>query len=173
MLYVAGPVFQFVILVFSSLTVLASGMAAHAGVSRLMYVMGRDGVLPKRFFARLHPTWHTPVFNILLAGALCLFAIKMDLVLATALINFGALVAFTFVNVCVIAEFFVRQGRRRNYADVFHYLLLPLCGCASVGVLWIHLETTAMVLGLTWAAVGLGYLGFLTKGFHNPVPMLR
>lgn len=173
MLYVAGPVFQSVILVFSSLTVLASGMAAHAGVSRLMYVMGRDGVLPKRFFARLHPTWHTPVFNIVLAGVLCLFAIKMDLVLATALINFGALVAFTFVNVCVIAEFFVREGRHRTFSDVFHYLVLPLCGCASVGVLWIHLETTAMALGLTWAAVGLAYLGFVTKGFHNPVPVLR
>lgn len=173
MLYVAGPVFQSVILVFSSLTVLASGMAAHAGVSRLMYVMGRDGVLPSRFFARLHPKWHTPVFNIVLTGLLCLSAVKMDLVLATALINFGALVAFTFVNVCVIAQFFVREGRRRTASEVLHFLVLPLCGCTSVGVLWINLESTAMILGLTWASVGLIYLGFLTKGFRNPVPELH
>lgn len=32
MLYVAGKFFQSVILVFSCVTVLASGMAAHAGV---------------------------------------------------------------------------------------------------------------------------------------------
>ncbi len=31
------------------------GMAAHAGVARLMYVMGRDGVFPKSFFGYVHP----------------------------------------------------------------------------------------------------------------------
>ncbi len=170
MLYVAGPTFQWIVLIFSSMTVLASGMAAHAGVSRLMYVMGRDGVLPKRLFAKLHPAWHTPVFNIVLAGLLCLFAISIDLVLATALINFGALVAFTFVNVSVIAEFFIREGKRSNFKEILNYLLLPLCGCASVAVLWIHLEATAMKLGLTWAAIGFLYLVFLTRGFKKPVP---
>lgn len=40
MLYVAGALFQSIILVFSCVTVLASGMAAHAGVARLLYVMG-------------------------------------------------------------------------------------------------------------------------------------
>lgn len=55
MLYVAGKAFQFGILIFSCVTVLASGMAAHAGVSRLMYVMGRDGVFPERFFGYVHP----------------------------------------------------------------------------------------------------------------------
>lgn len=47
MLYVAGKAFQVGALIFSTITVLASGMAAHAGVARLMYVMGRDGVFPK------------------------------------------------------------------------------------------------------------------------------
>lgn len=172
MLYVAGPTFQWIVLIFSSLTVLASGMAAHAGVSRLMFVMGRDGVLPQKFFAKLHPEWRTPVFNIVLAGILCLFAIQIDLVLATALINFGALVAFTFVNVCVIAEFFVREKRRNSVKEVVNYLLLPLCGCASVAVLWVNLDSTAMTLGLTWAAIGIVYLAFLTRGFKRPVPTL-
>ncbi|MDE9590691.1 amino acid permease, partial [Xenorhabdus bovienii] len=60
MLYVAGALFQYVILIFSSVTVMASGMAAHAGVSRLLYVMGRDGVLPEKVFAYVHPKWRTP-----------------------------------------------------------------------------------------------------------------
>ncbi len=172
MLYVAGPTFQWIVLIFSSLTVLASGMAAHAGVSRLMFVMGRDGVLPQKFFAKLHSEWRTPVFNIVLAGLLCLFAIQIDLVLATALINFGALVAFTFVNVCVIAEFFVREKRRNSVKEVVNYLLLPLCGCASVAVLWVNLDSTAMTLGLAWACIGIAYLVYLTRGFKRPVPTL-
>ncbi|WP_213977057.1 APC family permease, partial [Serratia marcescens] len=102
MLYVAGKFFQSVILVFSCVTVLASGMAAHAGVSRLMYVMGRDGVFPTRFFGYVHPKWRTPALNVLLVGAIALSAVSFDLVTATALINFGALVAFTFVNLSVV-----------------------------------------------------------------------
>ena len=53
-------------------------MAAHAGVSRLMYVMGRDGVFPSRFFGYVHPKWRTPAWNVLLVGAIALMAIKFD-----------------------------------------------------------------------------------------------
>lgn len=105
MLYVAGKAFQVGALIFSTITVLASGMAAHAGVARLMYVMGRDGVFPKSFFGYVHPKWRTPAMNIILVGAIALLAINFDLVMATALINFGALVAFTFVNLSVISQF--------------------------------------------------------------------
>ncbi|CAA2929727.1 Low-affinity putrescine importer PlaP [Arsenophonus endosymbiont of Bemisia tabaci Q2] len=102
MLYVARALFQSIILLFSYATVLASGMAAHTGVSRLMYVMGRDGVFPERFFGYVHPTWRTPAFNVILVGMLALTAIWFDMEIATALINFGALIAFTFVNLSVI-----------------------------------------------------------------------
>ncbi|STR47849.1 putrescine importer [Klebsiella oxytoca] len=114
MLYVAGKTFQWGVLIFSSVTVLASGMAAHAGVSRLMYVMGRDGVFPTRFFGYVHPKWRTPAWNVLLVGAIALLAIKFDLVTATALINFGALVAFTFVNLSVISQFWIREKTQQD-----------------------------------------------------------
>ncbi|MCS6037340.1 hypothetical protein LNQ52_19925 [Klebsiella pneumoniae subsp. pneumoniae] len=53
--------------------------------------------------------------NIILVGAIALLAINFDLVMATALINFGALVAFTFVNLSVISQFWipVRSATRR------------------------------------------------------------
>ncbi|WP_241609402.1 APC family permease [Rosenbergiella australiborealis] len=170
MLYVAGKTFQFGILIFSCVTVLASGMAAHAGVSRLMYVMGRDGVFPKRFFGYISPKFHTPVFNVLLVGAIALLAINFDLVTATALINFGALVAFTFVNLSVISQYWIREKLRRTLKDNIRFLILPLCGALTVGALWVNLERSSMVLGLIWAAIGIAYLAFVTKGFRLAVP---
>lgn len=170
MLYVAGHVLQFGILIFSVVTVLASGMAAHAGVSRLMYVMGRDGVFPERFFGYIHPKWRTPSLNVLLVGAVALMAIRFDLVTATALVNFGALVAFTFVNLSVIAQFWIREKRNRTLRDRINYLVLPVLGALTVGALWINLEESSMVLGLIWAAVGIVYLAFVTRSFRNPVP---
>ncbi len=48
MLYVAGKAFQVGALIFSTITVAGVRYGgAHAGVARLMYVMGRDGVFPK------------------------------------------------------------------------------------------------------------------------------
>ncbi|ACR68235.1 APC family permease [Edwardsiella ictaluri] len=173
MLYVAGKFFQSIILVFSCVTVLASGMAAHAGVSRLMYVMGRDGVFPERFFGYIHPKWRTPAFNVLLVGAIALSAVSFDLVTATALINFGALVAFTFVNLSVISQFYIRERRNRTLKETFAYLILPLIGAATVGVLWMNLEASSMTLGLVWAAIGLGYLAVLTRRFRQPPPQYQ
>lgn len=170
MLYVAGKAFQFGILIFSCVTVLASGMAAHAGVSRLMYVMGRDGVFPERFFGYIHPKWRTPALNVLLVGAIALSSITFDLVTATALINFGALVAFSFVNLSVISQFWVREKRNKTLKDNINFLLLPLCGALTVGALWINLEESSMILGLVWGTIGLIYLAFVTRSFRNPVP---
>ncbi|MEI7187385.1 APC family permease [Dickeya dianthicola] len=170
MLYVAGKTFQFGILIFSCVTVLASGMAAHAGVSRLMYVMGRDGVFPERFFGYVHPRWRTPALNVLLVGVIALSAISFDLVTATALINFGALVAFTFVNLSVISQFYIRERRNKTLKDTVNYLILPVMGALTVGALWLNLESTSMTLGLVWAAIGLLYLMFVTRSFRQPVP---
>lgn len=170
MLMVAGKGLQTAILFFSCITVLASGMAAHAGVSRLMYVMGRDGVFPVRFFGYIHPEWRTPAFNVILVGGIALSAIFFDLVVAAALINFGALVAFTFVNLSVISQFWIREKRCRTLKDFFNFLLMPLLGALSVGILWINLESSSMTLGLIWAAIGMAYLMLVTRAFRQPVP---
>ena len=91
----------------------ASGIAAQASASRLMFAMGRDGVLPKRFFGYLQPKLETPVFGIVLIGLVGLGALALDVTTSTSFINFGAFTAFTFVNVCVIAPWLRdRAGKR-------------------------------------------------------------
>ncbi|CBJ81996.1 putative amino acid transport protein (APC family) [Xenorhabdus bovienii str. Jollieti] len=170
MLYVAGALFQYIILMFSCVTVVASGMAAHAGVSRLLYVMGRDGVLPEKVFAYIHPKWRTPSINVILVGIVALSAGWLDLVTATALINFGALVAFTFVNLSVISQFYIREQRNSTLKDTIHFLILPVLGAATVGVLWMNLESSSMKLGLIWGGIGMIYMFFLTRSFRQPMP---
>ncbi|MGL4601718.1 MAG: APC family permease, partial [Plesiomonas sp.] len=67
-LYAGGKLFQSVVLCLTTVAVLASGMASHAGVSRLLYVMGRDAVLPERVFGFIHSKWQTPAVNVLIVG---------------------------------------------------------------------------------------------------------
>ena len=57
--------------------------------------------------------------------------------MATALINFGALVAFTFVNLSVISQFWIREKRNKTLKDHFQYLFLPMW-CADRWWLWVN-----------------------------------
>ncbi|PTT49788.1 APC family permease [Aeromonas sp. HMWF014] len=167
-LYVGGAFFQSVVLVCTTVAVLASGMAAHAGVSRILYVMGRDRMIPERVFGYIHQKYRTPAINVLLVGCLALSAVSFDLDTALALVNFGALVAFTFVNLSVIGQFWVREKRNKCIKDHLVYLLLPLLGAATIGALWINLEQSSLELGLIWAGLGATYLFLRLAVFRIP-----
>lgn len=173
LLLVGGAFFQSVVLSFAIVTVMASGISAHAGVSRLMYVMGRDGVLPKKFFGHIEPKSHTPSYNIWLAGVICLSAGFFSLEFVVALISFGALTAFSFVNLSVICSYGFRDGRLKKPRDLLRFFVLPLLGFASIGALWLEVEETSLKAGVVWAAVGLVYLAWLTKGFKRSAPQLH
>lgn len=137
---------------------LASSIAAIASASRVLYGMGREGSLPGGglVFTRLSGKRRTPTINILVLGLLGLSALRMPLATATALLNFGALIAFTLVCASVIATFYIK-GKRRQGLNSLRYLIAPCLGAAACLILWLNLDGAAMRLGLAWIAVGLSY----------------
>ena len=167
---VGGSLFQAYVLGFAIVTVMASGISAHAGVSRLMYVMGRDGVINKKIFGHISPKSFTPSYNILIVGAVALTAGFMDLDMVISLISFGALTAFTFVNLSVISRYALRDGRTKTFKDILNYVIVPLLGFISVFALWLEIEEDSLKYGLWWAMLGILYLGYKTKGFKQPAP---
>ena len=146
-----------------------SGLAAQASASRLMYAMGRDGVLPRAVFGRLSSRFATPVFGILLSAAVGLLAMFLDVATSTSFINFGAFVAFTCVNLSVIA-YYLRH--RSEGLHPVRYLVLPLIGAAVCVYLLFQLDQHVVLLGLGWAVLGLGVLLYLTRGFTTSTPDL-
>ena len=162
--------FQSVFIACTVINTIASGLASQTSVSRLLYVMGRDGVIPTRVFARLHPRYKTPVLNIAVVGLVALSAIFFDLVTATSVINFGALVAFSFVNLAVINHCYLREKGRKSLAQTFKYLVLPTIGFCIIVSLWLDLNQHSLLFGGAWALAGLIYLGWLTKAFRIAPP---
>ena len=166
---VGGRPFQAVLTAAGFCATLASGLASHASVARMLLVMGRNNVLPKKFFGYIHTRTHTPALNIVLVGLICLLAMAFDLDTIAAFINFGALIAFTFVNLSVIAWFAIRKGRRHTAKDVFNYIVMPGIGMLLTGLLWVNLDGLALTGGLIWTVLGIIYLLVLTRGFRRPV----
>jgi putrescine importer len=144
---------------------IASVMCAQAGSSRLLYVMGRDGVLP-RVFAQLHPSLRTPVFNIGLMGAVMLTGEFFDVETAASCVNFGAFTAFMGVNLCVLVD---HIGGRRQLPGGTLKVLQAAVGAAAACWLIASLHTLAQVIGFSWLALGALYVGVRTRGFRQPL----
>lgn len=145
--------------------------AQQATAARLLYSMGRDGVLPRKVFGVLHPKWQTPVRATLVISAIALVSMFVDLTFASSMINFGALAAFSLVNLSVIKHFFI-DGRRRDAKGTIRYLVLPAVGLALCVWLWTSLALPSLIVGVIWVAVGLLYLLRLTRGFKQAPPEL-
>jgi putrescine importer len=164
--YVGGTIFKLIFLAGAFAATVASGLASHASVSRLLYVMGRNGVLPRKLFGYVHPKFRTPAFNVILVGVVSLLAIAPSLELISSVINFGALIAFTFVNLSVIAHFVFRKKRYKTAKDIFAYLIMPIIGAGTTGILWYNLHADALIGGIIWVVIGFIYLLFQTKFFQ-------
>lgn len=147
----------------------ASGLAAQASGSRLLYAMGRDAVLPSGVFGYVHPRFRTPAVNIVLTGGIGLVAVLLDVSTSTSFINFGAFIAFTAVNLSVIA-LFLRRRRAGYHPALLSHVVIP--GIGALVDLWllVNLDPAALVLGSVWLAVGIAVLAYSTGLFRHPPP---
>ncbi len=149
---------------------LGSALTSQASVARILFAMGRDGILPSKVFGHVSPRFSTPVYAVLIVSAVSLFALVLSLATLASLISFGALMAFSVVNLSVIKRFFV-DLRERN--RVVLNLVLPAIGFLLTAWLWTSLSGTTLVVGLCWLAVGFLWLLAVTRGFSRPTPVME
>ena len=150
----------------------ASVLASQATVSRILFAMGRDRLLPRAVFAFVHPRFRTPVGATLVVAAVSLVGLALDLLTLSSLISFGALVAFSAVNLAVIKHHLIDE-RIRGARAIVRFGVLPAIGFLLTAWLWTSLSGTALVVGLIWAAIGFGYLLVLTRFFRTAPPEIE
>ncbi|MHC8388179.1 APC family permease [Pseudomonas sp. MDT2-39-1] len=166
---IGGDLFVSIFLIGLIVGQFASGLSAQASGSRLLFAMGRDGVLPKSFFGTLHERFGTPVNSILLCAVVALLALKLDVTTSTSFINFGAFLAFSLVNLSVIFHYWI-GGENKGLREFVLFLLFPFIGLAADLWLMVSLDHLAIYLGLSWLAIGVVYLAVLTGGFRRQPP---
>lgn len=150
---------------------LGAGLTTQVGAARLLFGMGRDSLIPRRFFAHLHPVRNTPNYDIWLIGILAYAgAMVMSYEVTAEILNFGAFLGFMGVNLAVIWQFCVRRAeghRPRLFADV----LLPAGGFIFCTAIWWGLATPAKIAGGIWFVVGMVVLGVRTRGFRQELDL--
>lgn len=168
--YIGGALFQALFIGGYMMAVLGCGITQQMSAARLLYAMGRDDVLPRGVFARLNARG-VPSSNLIIIGLLAATAVFLDLFQAASLINFGAFVAFTFVNLSVIATW-LRCRRLGRVRSILGWVIVPAIGAIVNVVLWFSLEPSAMLIGVAWTAVGFAYLLWRTRLFRAAPPVL-
>jgi putrescine importer len=150
---------------------LASAVVTQASASRILYAMGRDGVLPRAVFGVLGKRSRVPVFPIYLLAAVSMLAAFIDTDSIASVVNFGAFTAFATANLGVIIQYVIFDKQCAG-KQLLSNLMLPSLGLAVIVGLWTQLDLRANLLGLGWLGVGLLYAAYLTKGFRKSLPEL-
>lgn len=164
---VGGPLLFIVFSVVMCISQFGAGFAGQVGAARLMYGMGRDNVLPRRFFAHLSARRQNPTYNIVLVGVLAFIGtITIPFATACDLLNFGAYLGFMGVNLSTFFTYYLRppEGHRRR---LLWDAVLPLTGALLCLAFWLGLPWPAKLAGGAWLLVGTIYCGIKTRGFRE------
>ncbi|WP_240612427.1 APC family permease [Salinicola lusitanus] len=168
---IGGDLFVSIFLIGLVVGQFASGIAAQASGARLIYAMGRDDVLPRRWLGTLG-RYGTPLGGLMLSALVALLALTMDVLSAASFINFGAFLAFALVNLAVIFHYYLKECRR-GPGDTLRFLVCPAIGLVAIVWLLFSLDHRAIMLGSIWLLAGVGWLVWLTRGFRRPTPELH
>lgn len=150
---------------------IANIMNAQLASSRLLYSMGRDGVIP-RVFGKVHPKYQTPWFASVFLGVvtLCLALPLMDRMNDLAeFVNFGALSSFVMLNFATFLFFFAREGKRKTFGDWVKYLICPWIGIIILVYVFTGFQTSTYIVGVCWLVIGL-IIGAVKSKAYKEVP---
>jgi APA family basic amino acid/polyamine antiporter len=129
-------------------------LVMYYGLSRVLFAMSRDALLPERF-ATLHPRTRTPIFVIALIGVIAACAAGFTPIGAIAqLVNIGTLFAFVIVCVGVLVLRRTRPDLHRPFRVPFSPVF-PLLGVAACVYLMLNLSGATWRYFLIWMALGL------------------
>jgi basic amino acid/polyamine antiporter, APA family len=154
-------------------TVLAAGavisifsvtLVVMYGQTRILFAMGRDGLLPSRF-AKVNPRTMTPVFNtILVAVIVSILAGFIPLDKLADMVSIGTLTAFIVVSIGVII-LRVREPDLPRGFKVPGYPVTPILSVLACGYILYSLHWYTWIAFSAWVAVALVY--YVVWGRHH------
>jgi APA family basic amino acid/polyamine antiporter len=125
------------------------------GQTRVLYSMANDGLLPRKFFADIHPKWRTPWKNTILVGLLA--AVVGSLVPIDdigKMVNIGTLLAFVIVCIAVILLRRTDPNQPRPFRTPW-VPVVPILGVIFNGYMMYRLGWINWARLIIWLAIGL------------------
>jgi basic amino acid/polyamine antiporter, APA family len=142
------------------------------GQTRVLYSMASDGLLPKKFFAAVHPKFRTPWKNTILVGLLAAVVGSLTPIDDIGrMVNIGTLLAFVIVSISVMVLRYTNPSQPRPFRTPW-VPLIPILGVISNGYMMYKLGMWNWIRLFGWLAIGLiVYFTYSVK--HSRVQALQ
>jgi len=135
------------------------------GQTRVLYAMANDGLLPRGFFAAVHPKFRTPYKNTILVGLLAAIVGSVTPIDDIGkMVNIGTLLAFIIVCVAIM----ILRKRSPNQPRPFRtpwVPFVPIMGILFNGYMMYKLGWVNWARLIIWLIIGL--VVYFTYGRHN------
>jgi APA family basic amino acid/polyamine antiporter len=142
------------------------------GQTRVLYSMANDGLLPRKFFAAVHPKFRTPWKNTILVGLLAAVVGSVTPIDDIGkMVNIGTLLAFVIVSLAVMVLRRTNPNQPRPFRTPW-VPLVPILGVVSNGYMMYKLGWVNWARLIIWLAIGLVvYFTYSVK--HSRVQALQ
>jgi basic amino acid/polyamine antiporter, APA family len=142
------------------------------GQTRVLYSMANDGLLPKKFFADVHPKFRTPWKNTILVGLLAAIVGSVTPIDDIGkMVNIGTLLAFVIVSISVLVLRRTNPSQPRPFRTPW-VPLVPILGVISNGYMMYKLGWVNWARLIIWLIIGLVvYFTYSVK--HSRVQALQ
>jgi len=125
------------------------------GQTRVLYSMANDGLLPKKFFADVHPKYRTPWKNTILVGLLAAVVGSVTPIEQLGkMVNIGTLLAFVIVSIAVMVLRHTNPNQARPFRTPW-VPLIPILGVISNGYMMYKLGWMNWARLIIWLVIGL------------------
>jgi APA family basic amino acid/polyamine antiporter len=125
------------------------------GQTRVLYSMANDGLLPKKFFAAIHPKFRTPWKNTILVGTLAAVVGSVTPIDQLGkMVNIGTLLAFVIVSVAVMVLRYTNPSQPRPFRTPW-VPLIPILGVLANAYMMINLGLWNWIRLIGGLAIGL------------------
>jgi APA family basic amino acid/polyamine antiporter len=125
------------------------------GQTRVLYSMANDGLLPKKFFAAVHPKFRTPWKNTILVGFIAAVVGSLTPIDDIGrMVNIGTLLAFIIVCIAVMTLRHTNPGQERPFRTPW-VPVIPILGIIFNGYMMYKLGWVNWARLIVWLFIGL------------------
>jgi len=125
------------------------------GQTRVLYSMANDGLLPRKFFAAIHPKFRTPYKNTISVGLLAAIVGSVTPIEDIGkMVNIGTLLAFVIVCIAVMVLRKTNPGQERPFRTPL-VPFVPILGIIFNGYMMYKLGWVNWARLIIWLAIGM------------------
>jgi len=138
------------------------------GQTRVLYSMANDGLLPRKFFAAIHPRFRTPYKNTMLVGLLAAVVGSLTPIDDIGkMVNIGTLLAFVIVCIAILVLRKTNPGQARPFRTPL-VPWVPVLGIVFNGYMMYKLGYINWLRLFIWLVIGL-VIYFTYSRYHSRV----